>query len=107
MILPILGLGAVSFVISWILTYLPMRIEAKLGFVDKPGGRKIHANPKPLGGGVAIFLGFALPLIGVLMIVNLSREPHDELQAALRGGVIRQTPMAVAFLGTCLLLHIV
>ena len=29
------------------------RIAPRLGFVDKPGGRKIHSNPKPLGGGVA------------------------------------------------------
>jgi len=32
----------------------------RLGFLDKPGARKIHARPTPLLGGVAIFLSFAL-----------------------------------------------
>src|SRR5690348_14267505 len=104
MILPILGLGAISFIISWIGTYLMIRIAPKLGFVDKPGGHKVHANPKPLGGGVAIFLGFAFPLISVLLIVKMSHAPNDELQAALRSGAVRQTPMALIFLGMCLVL---
>ena len=55
MILSILGLGAISFVISWLGTWAMIRIAPRIGFVDKPGGRKIHANPKPLGGGIAIF----------------------------------------------------
>src|SRR5437763_15540268 len=108
MILPILGLGAVSFVISWILTYLTMGIAPKLGFVDKPGGHKVHANPKPLGGGIAIFLGFVLPLVAVLLIVNLTKAPalyrsntiSDELQIALKSGAVRQTRLALTFLGT-------
>ena len=54
MILPILGLCLASFVISWILTFAMIRIAPRIGFVDKPGHRKIHHNPKPLGGGVAI-----------------------------------------------------
>src|SRR2546429_1680739 len=104
MILPILGLGAVSFVISWILTYLPMRIAPKLGFVDKPGGRKIHANPKPLGGGVAIFVAFALPMFAVLTFVHLS-QPQGIL-IDYWNGVRQQTPMAITFIGMILLLHV-
>ena len=60
MLIPILALIAVSFITSCVLTFALVRIAPKLGFVDKPGGRKIHANPKPLGGGVAIFWAFAL-----------------------------------------------
>ena len=41
--LPILGLLAVSFAISWVLTFDMKRLAPRLGFVDKPGGRKIHA----------------------------------------------------------------
>src|SRR3954454_14411132 len=71
MILPILGLGVCSFVLSWILTYAMIRIAPRLGFVDKPGGRKIHSNPKPLGGGVAIFWAFALPMLAALLWVHM------------------------------------
>src|SRR4051794_27637255 len=47
MILPILGLGVASFVISWLPTAIMIRLAPRLGLVDKPGGRKIHAAPKP------------------------------------------------------------
>ena len=70
MLLAILGLLAASFVISWVSTWLIRPVAVRIGFVDRPGGRKIHANAKPLGGGVAIFLGFAVPMAGVLMYVH-------------------------------------
>jgi UDP-GlcNAc:undecaprenyl-phosphate GlcNAc-1-phosphate transferase len=105
MIVPILCLGVASFVISWVLTWLMVQIAPKLGFVDKPGGRKIHANPKPLGGGVAIFLAFAPPMLAVLVA---ARFAHPEMISTdYVNGAIRQTPMALTFLGMCLLLHIV
>src|SRR5205823_3792412 len=63
MILPILLLGAASFVLSWLLTWLMIRIAPNLGLVDHPGGRKIHINTKPLGGGVAIFWSFAVVML--------------------------------------------
>jgi UDP-GlcNAc:undecaprenyl-phosphate/decaprenyl-phosphate GlcNAc-1-phosphate transferase len=109
MILPILGLGAISFVISWIGTYLMIRIAPKLGFVDKPGGHKVHANPKPLGGGVAIFLGFVIPLLGAVIVLNSINTALDPepLWVSYKNGVIRQTPMALTFLGMCLILHVV
>ena len=34
-----------------------IRLAPRVGLVDKPGHRKIHAAPKPLGGGAGIFLG--------------------------------------------------
>lgn len=58
--------GGVSFVLALVLTRLMIWLSPKIGFVDKPGHRKIHANPKPLGGGVAIFWSFAICLaVGV------------------------------------------
>ena len=45
----ILALILLSFCISWLITYAMKRVAPRLGFVDKPGGRKIHANPNPLG----------------------------------------------------------
>jgi len=104
MILPILGLGAISFLISWIVTWLMIRIAPKLGFVDKPGGRKIHANPKPLGGGVAIFSSFALPMLGILSLVQLI-SPR-EISLDYWNGIRQQTPMAMTFIGMTLLLHV-
>ena len=58
----LLSLVGVSFLISLCLTAAMKRLAPKIGFVDKPGHRKIHSNPKPLGGGVAIVWGFVLPI---------------------------------------------
>ena len=39
-------------------TPLWVRIAPALGFLDRPGHRKIHPLPIPVGGGVAVFIGF-------------------------------------------------
>src|SRR5215212_3255254 len=100
--LPILGLIVLSFVISWVLTFAVKRIAPRLGFVDKPGGRKIHANPKPLGGGVAIFWAFALPFVAALLYARLARGGDP----ALYGGIMLKTSLAVAIIVATLALHI-
>jgi UDP-GlcNAc:undecaprenyl-phosphate GlcNAc-1-phosphate transferase len=103
--LPILGLIVLSFAISWTLTFAMKRVAPRLGFVDKPGGRKIHANPKPLGGGVAIFWAFALPLT-VVLIAACFVHPADPMLAAYVGGVRDKTPLALVILAAALLLHL-
>ncbi len=45
----------------WLLRPLAVR----LGFVDKPGGRKQHQNEVPLIGGIAIFFGFCFALLSL------------------------------------------
>ena len=111
----ILSLTAVSFTLSLAGTWLIKRVAPGIGFVDKPGHRKIHRDPIPLGGGVAIFLAFALPIAaGVLSLLAtpqatyFSREfpADDSLQAALVGGLRRQTPLALSILGAALVLHV-
>ena len=122
----VLGFGVVSFALSWVTTAGIKRLAPAIGFVDKPGHRKIHRAPVPLGGGVAIFLGFAIPLAGLLLAAHLNsiaaytktmrgaatREEairlanEDELQRALHAGVLQQTPMALGLLVGMLVLHI-
>ncbi len=73
--LVILCLLAVSFSISWTITRWMTAFAGRIGFVDKPGGRKIHENPKPLGGGVGIFWGLAIPIIAALLYVTFAPPP--------------------------------
>lgn len=94
-----------SFVIAWVMTWLMKWIAPCIGFVDKPGGRKIHANPKPLGGGVAVFLAIALPLAGVLIAPHLGIVPKG--LEAYAGGILKRTPMVLGILGSLLALHLV
>jgi UDP-GlcNAc:undecaprenyl-phosphate/decaprenyl-phosphate GlcNAc-1-phosphate transferase len=75
MILLILCLIAVSFAISWLVTRWMKTFAVRIGFVDRPGGRKIHDNPKPLAGGVGIFIGLALPIIGGLLYISIAPPP--------------------------------
>ena len=82
-VLIVLALCLLSFVISWVGTWLMKRISPRIGFVDKPGGRKIHANPKPLGGGVAIFWAFMLPMLVGLAVVHFGHPPR-----ALEGRIL-------------------
>ena len=114
MILPLLTLCGVSFVLSLLGTLLVRRIAIRVGFVDKPGHRKIHSKPIALGGGIAIFTAFALPLAAAVaaawfmpQVVAAGGSPRfEELRAALVGGVQRQTSLALSFLGACLALHL-
>jgi UDP-GlcNAc:undecaprenyl-phosphate GlcNAc-1-phosphate transferase len=111
MIVPILILAAVSFVLSWVITLAMKRFAPRLGLVDRPGTRKIHQLPIPLGGGVAIFWSLALPMLATLLAVNVAgnviidRFPADEDMAALVEGGQYQTPMTLGLLGGMLVLH--
>jgi UDP-GlcNAc:undecaprenyl-phosphate GlcNAc-1-phosphate transferase len=79
--------------------------------VDKPGGRKTHANPKPLGGGVAIFLSIALPMVAGLALVNfagdwiIDRFPDRPHIHALVAGAQYQTPLSLGMLAGMLVIH--
>src|ERR1700683_195131 len=43
---------------------VPIRhLALRYGSVDKPGPRKVHLNPIPLLGGIAIYLGFVLAVL--------------------------------------------
>ncbi len=41
------------------------RIAARIGLVDRPGGRKQHEGIIPITGGLGIFIGFAVGVLGV------------------------------------------
>ncbi len=126
--------GAGSFLLSSMLTRAMIWLAPKIGFVDKPGHRKIHANPKPLGGGVAIFWSFAL-LLGIGLCATLSvktshggsiltstddpAEFAEKLRATerqhfllpgitapLTQGVRQQAPLLIGFLLATLCMHV-
>lgn len=57
---PILVVG---FAASLGLTPVTRQLAMRLGVVDKPNQRKIHQDHKPLMGGLAIYIAFALSLL--------------------------------------------
>jgi UDP-GlcNAc:undecaprenyl-phosphate GlcNAc-1-phosphate transferase len=54
---------------------------------------------------VAIFLAFAVPMLLVLVGARIAHPRTISIDYV--NGVLRQTPMALTFLGVCLLLHVV
>jgi len=102
----LLSLIGIAFVISFVLTAAVKVIAPRIGFVDKPGHRKIHTNPKALGGGVAIVWAFVLPIIAGLIVANVRAWDESIPENAVRmGGIRLQTPLAIAFIAGCLGLH--
>jgi UDP-GlcNAc:undecaprenyl-phosphate/decaprenyl-phosphate GlcNAc-1-phosphate transferase len=105
MINSILALVPLSFVIAYVATWLMMNLAPRLGFVDKPGHRKIHDHPKPLGGGVAIFLGLVLPMAGALLTVWSIMPPEGALGLHW-SGIREQTPLALKLLAALAAMHV-
>lgn len=114
MVLPIAALLATALVISLGATAAMKRIAPRLGFVDRPGHRKIHELPKPLGGGVAIFLAMALPILAIVTIAGagglsavggISGGAWGSL-AVHEAGIRHRTPMALWMLLAMFIIHV-
>ncbi len=69
----------------------------RTGLVDDPGHRKIHHAPVPLAGGLAVFTGIALVVLGSVAVVQLQlldREAAEKLSY----GLGKRGPQLVAIL---------
>jgi UDP-GlcNAc:undecaprenyl-phosphate GlcNAc-1-phosphate transferase len=62
--------AAAAFVATVALAFLLRPVARSLDFVDRPGGRKLHAGEVPVIGGIAMFVGLAL---GVSMLPDTVR----------------------------------
>ena len=60
---PILLIAISALLLAVSVTPLMRRLALQTGTVDKPGERKIHANPVPLLGGAAIYAAFIAVLL--------------------------------------------
>ncbi|MCA9059461.1 MAG: undecaprenyl/decaprenyl-phosphate alpha-N-acetylglucosaminyl 1-phosphate transferase [Planctomycetaceae bacterium] len=79
-----------------LITPLIRRLAPRLGLVDQPGHRKVHVNPTPMGGGIAVFAGIAVPVIVILAAglggwLNLHL---DEMPSVNRGRMLQLATVA-------------
>jgi UDP-GlcNAc:undecaprenyl-phosphate/decaprenyl-phosphate GlcNAc-1-phosphate transferase len=59
----------------------PIRAGAdRLGLLDRPGGRKTHAAPVPLGGGIGIWIGTIATFLAGTLFVSIIRQSPDLAQ---------------------------
>ncbi len=90
--MPYLVVFSAALIAALVLTPLMKRLALRWGVVAAPGGRRKHASPIPMLGGLAVFGGW---VIGVILIYWLlpPLEPGDELR--VRGVVIGSLVMVV------------
>lgn len=58
-----LTVGLISFFFSYFLTFIVQKLSVKWHFFDVADERKIHKDPIPYGGGIAIYLSFFIAII--------------------------------------------
>ncbi len=98
---------------SLVLVAVARRLFARWGFVDHPGGRKIHAVAVPYGGGAAVFLTFLLALGAGLLVVAfrdstlVSRLPAADLIHRHAEGVMSRAGALGGLLAAAALLFVV
>jgi UDP-GlcNAc:undecaprenyl-phosphate/decaprenyl-phosphate GlcNAc-1-phosphate transferase len=62
-----------SLAVAWLATFVVRRCASRLGLLDRPGHRKVHQVPTPLGGGLAIWLGVVVTFaIGSAVVYSLN-----------------------------------
>ncbi|MFL5802304.1 MAG: glycosyltransferase family 4 protein [Roseiflexaceae bacterium] len=80
-----------TFVLAFAITALLVppvyRLCKRRGWLARPGGRRTHARPTPNVGGIAIYLGFVLTLLGTFAFGALDpalrRSPFETLRLGL------------------------
>lgn len=76
-----IGYYAAAFAAAGLTTCLALplwrRFSQRVGLVDDPGHRKIHAAPMPLAGGLAVLTGLALPLLVAVAFIAAGALPGD------------------------------
>jgi UDP-GlcNAc:undecaprenyl-phosphate/decaprenyl-phosphate GlcNAc-1-phosphate transferase len=54
--------------VTYVLTPMIMRLAKGIGMIDLPDSRRIHRQPIPRGGGIAVFLGFHAACAAVFLL---------------------------------------
>lgn len=100
-----------AFLISLAGTFFAKRFAQRLGLMDDPGLRKVHAVSTPRNGGIGIFWGIAIPLLAGIAAVWWF--PPDDFPPSISAfarenlpGMRSQTPLALLVLAAAFLIHV-
>lgn len=97
-----------AFSLSLGLTAVMKRLAGRLNIIDRPDKRKLHQNPTPLLGGIAIFLAFNLTIILNLIILCFLQKNSwlpPQLAQTLSGlSRVRLELFAILFAGLFIML---
>lgn len=85
-LIPVLGVLAVAFVVTFLMTPVMRWLALKNGIVDWPDAkRKAHAKPVAYLGGVAIFIGWTLGILAYILIFAKDQVYSHTLISILMG----------------------
>lgn len=73
---------------AWAVTPFVIRLAHLLGAVDRPGARKIHQEPIPRIGGLAVFAGFVAGLAFAAYVTGVSLVSVGQFSVYWRGFVV-------------------
>lgn len=114
-----LYIASFSFLLSFLLVRPTRAVARSQGIVDVPDGRKLHGEPIPLLGGVAVYLAFVVSLLansimtpavwglliaGTTVIAISVMDDVRPLSASLKLGVLTGAAVIVIASGTSLTL---
>ncbi len=89
----VLGAMLPACLVAWACGFVIRRIGPRWGWVDRPGPRKLHHQPVPTGGGVAIWLGMVVPLAaGHALVWMLAQLGPDAPARWLPAWVVPHVP---------------
>lgn len=74
-------------------TPVARRVAIRFGVMDSPAERKIHEDPVPYLGGLAIIIAFAASMVGGALVRNVLTESVLQIAVLLGGGLL------LAFMG--------
>jgi UDP-GlcNAc:undecaprenyl-phosphate/decaprenyl-phosphate GlcNAc-1-phosphate transferase len=57
-----------SLIVSFATVPIILRVAPQVGLIDHPGHRKVHEQSTPMGGGIAIWMGVAVPACTLLLL---------------------------------------
>jgi UDP-GlcNAc:undecaprenyl-phosphate GlcNAc-1-phosphate transferase len=92
--------GLLSGAVALVLTPAVRRLALRVGAVDHPGSDRIHRQPVPFLGGLALLAGLALGLAVVLGLGGLPAAEALRLRGLLLGGLAITVVGVVDDLGT-------
>jgi len=94
-----IALTLAAFAVGTALTALARRVAPRVGLVDRPGGRKAHKAPTPMGGGVAIWATTGLILALGAVALSLFRSSLPPELAVHAGGLWSKGPRLLLLFG--------
>ncbi len=102
-----IAIAVEAFVLALVAVPVARRLGLRLGFVDRPGGRKIHDAPVARCGGVGIYLAFSLTLALNLIAIRLGfarKFVPEALQPYLANVAFVSDKLGALFAGATLMM---